>query len=303
MELLLNERKYAEEILDQGIVDKKPSATVQLLVRYFWHVSGYRKKLILQQIDEFMLKNYAGYNPDEWYDVVCKYINNAKKYPLLEVDTIYISDSELDAIQSLCDDQAERLMFTCLCLAKQYNAARPENSNWVNVDWVKLFKLANMNGDKKSKLLKIHYLKNSEQISLSLKCSNTNIRVEIISDGKDYPITNLVDLGNQYMVLSGKGFFCNVCGKYEKFPKQKIKSKSFIKPKICKQCSQLTHPSTKYIVCIDCGKLFETSVKDTRSERCSECYAEQRKNYYAKQKANQRDNAKNVHRPENDKIE
>lgn len=303
MELLLNERKQAEKILEQGIVDKKPSATVQLLVRYFWHISGYRKKIILQKIDEFMMKNYSGYNSDEWYDVVCKYINNAKKQPLLEVDTIYISDSELDEIQSLCDDQAEKLMFTCLCLAKQYNAARPENSNWVNVDWVKLFKLANMNGDKKSKMLKIHYLKNSGQISLSLKCSNTNIKVEIMSDGENYPITSLVDLGNQYMVLSGKGFFCNVCGKYEKFPKQKIKSKGSSHSKICKQCSKLSPVTTKYIVCIDCGKLFETSIKDTRSERCSDCYTVYRKNYYTKQKALQRDSIKNVHRPENDEFE
>lgn len=57
MELILNEKKYAEELLETGKIGKKPSAAVKLLVRYYYHEHGLRKKKILSEIDSFMSKN------------------------------------------------------------------------------------------------------------------------------------------------------------------------------------------------------------------------------------------------------
>lgn len=285
MELLLNERVYAEKVLSEGIVDKKPSATVQLLVRYYQQIHDLRRKKILELVNGFMLENYPGYNPDDWYDVITKYVNNAKKYPLIQCDFLQISDLELDIIRKIGDEQAEKLMFTCLCLAKQYNAARPENSNWVNLELPKLFKLANMSGNKRSKLLKIHLLKMNRLISMSLKCSNTNIRVEIISDGADYAISDLTDLGNQQMVLVDRGFFCQKCGKQEKQNKNRTK-------KYCKNCVSPT--LSRIVVCEDCGCTFEVSSKNTKSTRCDECNKEHRRKMVAKNVKNHREQSKNV---------
>jgi hypothetical protein len=86
MELILNEKKYAEEILQTGNIGKKPSAVVKLLVRYFYHEKLLRRKNILISIDQFMSANYPDWNYDEWIDTISRYISTAKKYPLLEID-------------------------------------------------------------------------------------------------------------------------------------------------------------------------------------------------------------------------
>ena len=61
MELILNERKQAEHILATGDIGNKPSATVKLLVRYYYHVYDMRRKKILSAIDEFMSANWVNW--------------------------------------------------------------------------------------------------------------------------------------------------------------------------------------------------------------------------------------------------
>lgn len=70
------------------------------------------------------------------------------------------------------------------------------------------------------------------------------------------------------MVLTGKGFYCEKCGKYEKQNKCKTK-------KYCKECTSPT--PIKTITCEDCGILFEVASKNTQTTRCPDCYSEHRK--------------------------
>ena len=48
-------------------------------------------------------------------------------------------------------------------------------------------------------------------------------------------------------------------------------------------------PKTKIIQCVDCGKWIETSVFDSATERCDECYDEYRKKYKAQKEKERRD--------------
>lgn len=61
MELILNERKQAEQLLSTGKIGNKPSAAVKLLVRYYYHVYDMRRKKILAEIDAFMSKNWSNW--------------------------------------------------------------------------------------------------------------------------------------------------------------------------------------------------------------------------------------------------
>lgn len=197
MELILNEKKYAEQLLETGNVGKKPSAAVKLLVRYFYHEEGLKKRDILESIDRFMIENYSCWHYDAWMDTIVKYINTAKKYPLLQLEYVAVSSSEMEKIQSIGNEQAEKLLFTSICVAKYYCAIIHLNKGWVNLQPSKLFQLANQSGSKKDKMLRIHFLKKLGMVTPSVRCDNTNIRVNIIDNTDEaYKIYRMADLGN-----------------------------------------------------------------------------------------------------------
>lgn len=269
MELILNERKHAEELLETGNVGRKPSAAVTLLVRYYYHIHGLRRKKILAAVDEFMTVNYPGWNMDEWLNTITRYINTAKKYPLLELDQISVSSTEMEVIKSVQNEQCEKLLFASVCAAKYYYAINELNNGWVNVKLPQLFKMANQSGSKRDKLHRVYDLRMLNTVSLAVRGDSTNFHVDIIDNlDEAYKIYRMTDLGNEYMVLTGRGLYCEKCGRYEKQNKNKTK-------KYCKQCAA---PSpTRMIVCEDCGNTFEISNKNSQTTRCPDCYAEHRK--------------------------
>ena len=136
----------------------------------------------------------------------------------------------------------------------------------------------------------MHYLKTLGLVSPSVRCNNTNVHVDILDNSDEaYKLYHMTDIGNQYMVLAGKGFYCEKCGKYEKQNKCGTK-------KYCRSCAS---PSpTRMIVCEDCGNVFEVSNKNSQTTRCPDCYLEYRKNRKLETQRLRR--AKNEVRPSED---
>lgn len=293
MLFILNELKYVEYVLQEGIIGRKPSHTISLLARQYYHEKHLSNYEIYDKINIFMSECYEDYNYTEWYDAIISRIKTAVKYPLLKIDYLPISQSDMDKIGLLTDYNLQKLFFTCLCFAKYYNAINQKNNNWVNIKLTQLFSIANLSGKKSSKLYLLHTLKKLGQIEFSMKCDNTNVRVVNIYDGNDYHVYHMEDLGNQYMVLIGNGFYCAKCGKYEK--QNKAKTKIY-----CRNCVEPI--KKKQIVCIDCGSAFIVSSKNNHSFRCPECYDIYRKQYKAKKEKERRLNNKSVDSTKKDKI-
>ena len=130
IEIILNEKKYAENILKTGDLGNKPSFSINLISRYYKQVEGLTYKKILKKVDVFMQENYKKYNSVRWSKTLEKYAKTAGKYPLSEINYIAITQSELEYIKDVGDLRLERLMFSLLCCAKLYNAKNPKNNNW-----------------------------------------------------------------------------------------------------------------------------------------------------------------------------
>ena len=60
----------------------------------------------------------------------------------------------------------------------------------------------------------------------------------------------------------------------------------------CNECGVYQPIGTKTIICIDCGKDVEVDAKDTKTNRCDECYKKYRTEYYRINKQKQREKAK-----------
>jgi len=62
----------------------------------------------------------------------------------VEIDSIPITDREMDVCEGLGGKMVGRLMFALICYAKFYDALNPHNDGWVNRPDKEVFKAANI---------------------------------------------------------------------------------------------------------------------------------------------------------------
>lgn len=275
--IVLNEKKYAIECLENGFVGKKPFFTLSIIAKYYYHCLGYKKSKIKNLLNEFMAKNYAGYHLDKmsWQDTIDSIVKKVNKYVLLEVDGVSITKSELQTISEIDNPIRERVMFTILCLAKFGLARNPNSNGWVNTDSKEIFKMARVSCKALERELYIGDLFDRGLLELPMRNDNTSIRVTFIDteSPEELFVSDFRELGYEYLKYKGENFIrCAECGILTRGNKNGTK-------RYCKDCAAYTPQETKTVVCVDCGKEFQVSSMANRTSRCQECYKEYRKKY------------------------
>ncbi len=273
--IILNEKEYAENCLQNGLIDNKPLVTISILARYYYHCCGYRKKKITTLLLEFLSKHYPRYELNEfsWQTSVEKIAANAGAYPLHQINGIKITKSEMETITGIHNKVLERLMFTMLCLAKLSNVKNLNNNGWVNADAKDIFTYARIGCRADERDIKIGKLWQMKLLEFSKRNDNLNCRVTFINDDDDEVlfISDFRELGYEYLLYCGENFIrCNECGILTRSNKNGTK-------KYCKDCSTYTPQETKKVVCVDCGIEFEIAGNNKRTTRCSGCYGKYRR--------------------------
>lgn len=240
MSVVLNEVKEAERILKIGEVGNKPTSTLFLLGKYYRQKNNLDKTQTSKALDSFMRDNYKNYNPALWENIVEDISKKANKYPLREIDSIGITQGELDEISKLENIKYKKLVFTLLCFAKLYNTISENNNGWVNVGIPEIFRISRVAVKyKKDKFLYLNDIEKSGLISFSNKNDNLNLKVNFLSDGLDKDVMSISDfreLGYEYLNYIGDGNFirCSECGRLVR-----KKSKFDSSTKYCNECSSL----------------------------------------------------------------
>lgn len=216
MTIINNEIKEAERRLSENELGNKPSETLSLIARYYKQVHKYNDASIIEILNDFLKRNCEIYNEVKWRDSIRRYVKQSKKYQLVVVDSVSLSQKEIDIINSLKAVRMRRLLFTIVCLAKFYTARNATSKDWLSTDYADLFRMAHMETTAKqqaemlSKLYKLGY------ISFGKKITNLSIHVDIIDDGEPvWIIDNFKDLGYEYMIRTQPKHFerCEICGK------------------------------------------------------------------------------------------
>lgn len=236
MPVVLNEIKQAEYIIEKGEVGTKPTSTLFLLGKYYRQKENLDKEQIVNKLNEFMVANYKNYNPALWEDGIEDIAKKANKYPLREIDSIGITQSELDKIAELHNIKYEKLLFTMLCYAKLYNTISENNNGWVNTDIQELYRIARVIVKyRKDKFLFLNDIEKTGLISFSNKNDNLNLKVNFFDMNSEsvLEISDFRELGYEYLNYIGEGKFirCSEC--------KKLVRKTGKRDKYCNECKKI----------------------------------------------------------------
>lgn len=230
MGIIINERDYAESALHTLDLGEHPTETLNCVAKLY-RQQGFSRNVVQDKLATFLVRCDPQANVVKWQDTLNRIVKMAFKYPLLEIHSISVTKSEMQACQHIPGVLRQRLMFTLICLARLANKAHPENNNWVNRQDKEIFSLANIKVTQVKQSLLLNDLKELGLISFSKKVDNINIRVECIcNDEPAVKITDFRNLGNQYMMRAGhKYMVCQSCGL--------VVPLTGNRQKYCKQCA------------------------------------------------------------------
>lgn len=213
MSIVLKENEWAEHMINEKDLGKKPSETMKRVARYYLD-KGYSEKEVRRKLDAFLISCDPLASLPKWSNSLDYALGRAVKFEAINIDKITISKSEMDIVDSIGKVQTKRLAFVLLCLAKYWIAVNPELDGWVVNKDSEIMKLANVNTSSKRQSLMYFELKELGLIQFSKKIDNTNVRVNFIDDGEPIlEITDFRNLGYQYLMYHGGPYFvCENCG-------------------------------------------------------------------------------------------
>lgn len=276
--IILDERKYAEECLQNGRLDKKPATTLHILAKYLYHIKGLRKRKIYLLLTEYMENNYPRYNKSKssWNKSIEKIAEKAGKFPLYETPEIWITENELKKIDEIeLSKNHKTVAFTLLCLAKLRNQRSSKNNGWVNNSSSEIFKLAHISTTSTRQEEILGDLVLCGLLEIPKKVDNLNNRVTFIEESGTprLKVSDFRELGYRYLQYKGESIIeCQNCGRLIRMSKNK-------KRKYCVDCKGYQPQELKTVICIDCGEQILVQGNNKRTNRCEKCRKEHIRKY------------------------
>ena len=171
----------------------------------------------------------------KWSETMDYAVARALKYDAIKIESIDITNHEMDMIDALDGKQIRRLAFTLLCLAKYWDIVNPAGDHWVNSKDSDIMRMANINTSIKRQSLMYYNLNKVGMIQFSKKVDNTNVCVCFMTQGDVVmKVTDFRNLGYQYLRYHGEPYFeCQNCGVTTKL-NDPIRGG---KQKYCKECA------------------------------------------------------------------
>ena len=231
MDIILNEREYAEKIIATGIIPKPEVDTLYILAKYY-RENGVENNELEAKLNEFMNTNYKNYNEVSWSKTLGYVMSKSKRHKIIDIDYMPVTKNELKTIGELEDKEYQQLAFTILCIAKFYNKINPQNNDWVNQDFKYIFESAGIIKSGEIQAVMFHELRNKGLVRFSRVPENTNINVLFIDNDSDeaLKVTDFRRLGYEYLNYTGEKFIrCINCNLIMRAKTQK---------KRCRKCQE-----------------------------------------------------------------
>lgn len=213
MSIVLNEYEWAEKMINNHSLGKRPTETLGRVAKYYFAI-GYSKREVRRKLDTFLAQCDPSASLPNWSDTLDRIAKGVDKYSLIRLDGITVSAKEMGRIETLDGKQLRRLAFTLLCVAKYWDAVSDKNDHWVNSPDREIMQMANISTSIKRQSMMFAELKALGMVKFSRRIDNLNVRVVFMEDGETaLPIQDFRNLGYQYMKYYGAPYFeCENCG-------------------------------------------------------------------------------------------
>lgn len=222
MTIVLNERKYAEQILEDMDLSTGMRSKLLVVAKYYF-ANGLSKDKVTNNITEFVRS--CGIPPERWdvLTMIQRVVSGAKKKKLIEIDGIPITIEEVSAIESLKGRTTQRTAFTLLCLAKYLDIVNEKNDHWVWTPETQVMKMANVDATVMRRCEILNAIRDAGMTEYSKRVDNNSIHVLFIGGAEiAMSITDFRNLGYQWNMYHGEPYYvCVSCGLTGKLKKPK----------------------------------------------------------------------------------
>lgn len=221
--IVTNERKYAEGVINdtQKRMLKNPQSTLNILSKFYFS-EGLDKSEINEKLCEYINKNHLSNSQKQSKSMVSNATKNLGKYPLVEIDEIPISISEINKILNIKSTRykahnaktLQKLAFSLLCLAK-FQLAKGRNEPWVNIDIDKLFKIANIDcSSRETQIMHLIDLKDLGLIEVTPYADDSAFKVMYVESSEtEITVSDINECGKIYEQYLGTPYVrCEYCG-------------------------------------------------------------------------------------------
>lgn len=246
---------------------------------YYTQIEPVDKKIIFDTVVKFMEQHYSDFKYEGYVRAINKCINDVKKYRIKNIDSIKITKSEMNKIQSLNDIKKEKIAFVVLALAKYFNAAYENEKDNFYAKTSEIFKFARISIPVRERDYYLRFAYEEGILKPNYSIGNNAYTAAFVSHSDEEIVLELnesdyLEIAYTYLNYKNGGYKrCKTCGRWFKI--------SVGKPN--EQYCYL-HKSTyesigeyKTKTCIDCGKEFAINVFNNETCRCDICNEEHKK--------------------------
>lgn len=273
--LILNEEKYAKSVYSgENKEVKSIMSKIRYITRYFFHVERKNDEENYAHTVEWLKSYHDNFEESNYSNLISDAIKKVHKYPFYNIDSIKITQSELNAISSLDDLRAEKVLFVLLCMAKQQSVSNGFVNGLVKYSLSDLCKMARISVPSEEREYILYNIVQKGLLGYPKKNNTQCLIVNFIDENSDVVLElNEVcckELAYEYLKWKSvnNGYDrCEFCGRV-------IKQYKSHPRRFCNECESIVgeiSSSVKPIRCVDCGSILYVSLLNTKTYRCEEC--------------------------------
>lgn len=246
---------------------------------YYTQIEPVDKKIIFNTVVKFMEQHYSDFKYEGYVRAINKCINDVKKYRIKNIDSIKITKSEMNKIQSLNDIKKEKIAFVVLALAKYFNAAYENEKDNFYAKTSEIFKFARISIPVRERDYYLRFAYEEGILKPNYSIGNNAYTAAFVSHNDEEIVLELnesdyLEIAYTYLNYKNGGYKrCKTCGRWFKVSVGKPNEQ------YCYLHKSSYQPIGEYKTktCIDCGKEFAINVFNNKTCRCDICNEEHKK--------------------------
>lgn len=276
--LILNEEKYAKDLYCEKNTDVKSTiGKIGYVTRYLLHSLGYSNQDNYKYTVEWMMKHHVNFDESTYSNLIADAVKKAHKAPFYNIESIKITQTELETISTLDDPRAEKVLFVLLCMAKQQAVSYGFTNGLVKYSLTDLCKMARISVPTEDREYILYNIIQTGLLGYPKKNNTQCLIVNFIDNDGESVLSldenNCLELAYEYLNWKNNGVGYTRCELCDRVVKQ---SRSNPK-RFCRECAEKIGDipdDIKIIKCIDCNKMVYIPVFNTKTCRCEECQHE-----------------------------